>query len=65
MTPYELYYGRSGDEETHHIERRNKVRDDISRRLRPICANFSDAEFDKLVDTMTDRKLKGEQRAAT
>lgn len=64
MTPYELYYGGSGDEEAHRIERRNKVRDDISRRLKNICANFSDKEFSDLVDTMTDRKLKGEQRGS-
>jgi hypothetical protein len=64
VTPYQIYYGGSGDEEEHRIERRNKVRDDISRRLEKVCANFSDAEFSDLIETMTDRKLKGEQRGS-
>lgn len=42
-------------------DRRTIVRADIERRLRKVCANFSDDEFRELVDLMTDRKLKSER----
>jgi hypothetical protein len=42
-------------------DRRAIVRDDIERRLRKVCANFSDEDFRELVDLMTDRKLKSER----
>jgi hypothetical protein len=42
-------------------DRRAIVRDDIERRLRKVCANFSDEDFRELVDLMTERKLKSER----
>ena len=44
--------------------RRDIIRDDIAKRLRNICSHLSDAEFKKLVEAMTDQKLKGERRSS-
>lgn len=41
--------------------RRDNIREDIARRLRNVCSHLSEAEFEKLVETMTDQKLKGER----
>ena len=41
--------------------RRDDIRDDIARRLRNVCSHLSDADFKKLVEAMTDQKLKGER----
>ena len=41
--------------------RRDNIRDDIAKRLRNVCSYLSDAEFKKLVEAMTDQKLKGER----
>jgi len=41
--------------------RRDNIRDDIAKRLRNVCSHLSDAEFKKLVEAMTDQKLKGER----
>jgi len=38
------------------------VREDIARRLRPVCSNFSDEEFEKLVSLMAARQVKRERR---
>lgn len=45
-----------------HSRREKEVRDDISRRLRPVCSNFPDDEFKKLVEVMADRQVKRERR---
>jgi hypothetical protein len=47
------------------IDRRAIVRADIERRLKKVCANFSDEDFRELVDLMTDRKLKSERVKAS
>ena len=41
--------------------RRDTIRDDIAKRLRNVCSHLSDVEFKKLVEAMTDQKLKGER----
>ena len=41
--------------------RRDNIRDDIAKRLRNVCSHLSDTEFKKLVEAMTDQKLKGER----
>jgi len=43
--------------------RREIIRQDIGRRLRRVCADYPAGEFEKLVDQMADRQLKGEKRA--
>jgi hypothetical protein len=42
--------------------REKAVREDISRRLKPVCSNFPDDEFKKLVEVMADRQVKRERR---
>ena len=48
-------------EEIHSL-REKAVREDIARRLKPVCSNFSDDEFEKLVSVMADRQVKRERR---
>jgi hypothetical protein len=43
-------------------ERREAISRDLSRRLRPICPDYTDDQFAELVETMTERQLKGEHR---
>jgi len=43
-------------------DRREAIRLDITRRLRRICPHYTDDQFAELVDTMTERQLKGERR---
>jgi hypothetical protein len=45
-----------------HARREKEVRDDIARRLKPVCSNFPDDEFQKLVGVMADRQVKRERR---
>ena len=49
--------------EDQHSERRERIRSDISLRLRRVCPDYSDDEFNRLLDAMTDEQLKGEERA--
>jgi hypothetical protein len=45
-----------------HSARENAVREDIARRLKGVCSNFSDDEFDKLVKLMAARQVRCERR---
>jgi hypothetical protein len=47
-----------------HLEeaRRNRIREDIARRLRRACDYLGDDDFGRLVEDMVDRQLKGERR---
>jgi hypothetical protein len=65
LTPQELFDRRAGDDEAYRIERRQTIRDDLTRRLRSVCTNFSDEDFLSLVEIMTDNKIRGEQRGST
>lgn len=44
--------------------RRDRIRDDIARRVRASCSHLAEDEFGQLVEKMTDRQIKGERRAA-
>lgn len=44
------------------VTKRDKVRADIAKRIRRACAHLSEDEFGNLVDSMTDRQLRGERR---
>jgi hypothetical protein len=44
--------------------RRQAIRTDIARRLRKICAHFSDEEFERLVERMAEQKLRGERNGS-
>jgi hypothetical protein len=42
-------------------DRRKAIRADLERRLRKICAHFPEEDFQALLDTMTERKLRSER----
>jgi len=44
--------------------RKTKIRDDIAQRLRKVCSELPDTEFQQLVDEIADRQLKGERRTS-
>jgi hypothetical protein len=46
----------------HQALREDKVRDEIARRLRCVCGNFSAREFQELVSKMAKRQLMDERR---
>ena len=46
----------------HQALREDKVRDEIARRLRCVCGNFSEHEFQELVSKMAERQLLDERR---
>jgi hypothetical protein len=50
------------EEDEYHSTRREAIRADLIRRLRSVCANLSEEEFNKLVDVMTEQKLRSERR---
>jgi len=41
---------------------RETARADIAKRIRRACAHLPEEEFWRLVDSMTDRQLRGERR---
>ena len=45
-----------------HALREKVVREEIAARLRCVCDNFSQDEFDRLVQKMAERQLKDERR---
>jgi hypothetical protein len=51
------------DENAYQATRKEAIRVDLVARLRRICANLSEEEFNKLVDAMTEQKLRGERRS--
>jgi hypothetical protein len=50
------------EEDEYHSARKEAIRVDLVRRLRSVCANLSEEEFSKLVDTMTEQKLRSERK---
>ena len=49
-------------EDTYHANRRETIRADLINRLGKVCANFSEADFRKLVEVMTEQKMRGERK---
>jgi len=45
-----------------HALREKEVREEITTRLRCVCGNLSQDEFDRLVQKMAERQLKDERR---
>ena len=45
-----------------HALREEKVREDIARRLKKVCANLSDDDFERLVKLMAARQVRCERR---
>jgi cytidylate kinase len=46
----------------HRTLREDKVRNEIARRVRCVCANLAEHEFQELVSKMAERQLRDEQR---
>ena len=42
--------------------RKKKIRDDIAARLRRVCSDLPETEFQELVDEMADKQLRSERR---
>jgi hypothetical protein len=61
VTSDEHAFSDSGMAEVHSLREKN-VREDISHRLRGVCANFSDDEFEQLVKLMAARQVRCERR---
>jgi len=55
-------YFRSDSASPHRLQRKAKIRDAIAQRLRRICSNMSETEFQLMVDDMADKQLRGERR---
>jgi hypothetical protein len=46
----------------YHSQRKAKIRGDIAQRLRRVCSDLPETEFQALVDEMAERQLRGESR---
>jgi hypothetical protein len=57
----ELVFTDAGLAEVHSL-REKAVREDIARRIRHVCSEFSAAEFEELVSLMAARQVKCERR---
>jgi hypothetical protein len=45
-----------------HALREKQVREEIAKRLRGVCTDFSAADFEQLVKKMAERQLRDERR---
>jgi hypothetical protein len=45
-----------------HTLREKQVREEITKRLRGVCSNFPQEDFDRLVKKMAERQLRDERR---
>jgi hypothetical protein len=57
----EHVYAESGLAEIHAL-REQKIREEIARRLRNVCANLSEDDFERLVSLMAARQVRCERR---
>jgi len=55
-------HGHEAHEDAYHTHRREVIRADLVTRLGKICANLSEADFKKLIEVMTEQKLRGERK---
>ncbi|HXL86479.1 MAG TPA: hypothetical protein VN927_04680 [Gemmatimonadaceae bacterium] len=61
MEAQEKIYTDSALSELHAL-REKQVREEIASRLRGVCGNFSQEDFDRLVKKMAERQLRDERR---
>lgn len=61
MRSEEHPFSDSSPDEIHSL-REKAVREELARRLRGVCSNFSEEEFQELVAKMADRQVKRERR---
>lgn len=45
-----------------HAQREQTVRDDVARRLRPVCADLPEDDFMELVRQIAERQIRQERR---
>jgi hypothetical protein len=45
-----------------HALREKQVREEIAKRLRGVCGNFAEEDFDRLVKKMAERQVRDERR---
>jgi len=45
-----------------HALREKQVREEIAKRLRPVCCDFSREDFDRLVKKIAERQVRDERR---
>jgi uncharacterized protein YPO0396 len=45
-----------------HALREKQLREEIAKRLRKVCGNFSQADFDGLVKKIAEREVRDERR---
>jgi hypothetical protein len=46
----------------YHSQRKATIREAIAQRLRKVCADLPETEFQELVEEMADKQLRGERR---
>lgn len=61
LEPDEQVYADPATARLHSLREKN-VREEITARLRGVCAHFTDEEFDRLVNEMAERKVRDERR---
>lgn len=55
-------YLRSDSASPYNSQRKATIRVAIAQRLRRVCPNMSETEFQLMVDDMADKQLRGERR---
>lgn len=55
-------YFRSDSSSPYNAQRKATIREEIAQRLRRVCPQMSETEFQRMVDDMADKQLNGERR---
>jgi hypothetical protein len=56
--------GRFESQHESRSARRDNIRDDLALRLRHVCSHLAEPDFQALVSTMTEQKLRSEQKGS-
>ncbi len=70
IVPYSVFeifvdledYFRSDSGSSYNSQRKATIREAIAQRLRRVCPHMSETEFQRMVDDMADKQLRGERR---
>jgi len=58
----EKFFLSDSSPNAYQVNRRAKILGDIAQRLRRVCSDLPETEFQALVEEMADRQLRGERR---
>lgn len=58
----EEFFPSESASNAYQSHRKAKIRGDIAQRLRRVCADLPETEFQALVDQIAERQLEGERR---